>query len=37
LNSDGYEAVTEGVRRRLESLERQRESAYAADAEYAQR
>jgi NAD(P)-dependent dehydrogenase (short-subunit alcohol dehydrogenase family) len=36
LNSDAYEAVTSTVRRRLASLEEQRDSAYAADAEYAE-
>ncbi|MEJ2864787.1 SDR family oxidoreductase [Actinomycetospora flava] len=34
LNSDGYQLVTAAVRDRLEGLEAQRESAYAADAEY---
>lgn len=34
LNSDAYEAVTATVRRRLASLESQRDAAYAADAEY---
>lgn len=34
LNSDAYEAVTSTVRQRLAALESQRESAYAADAEY---
>lgn len=34
LNSDAYEAVTTTVRRRLASLEAQRDAAYAADAEY---
>ena len=34
LNSDAYEAVTTTLRRRLASLEGQRDSAYAADAEY---
>ncbi|MCF3961994.1 SDR family oxidoreductase [Streptomyces fuscigenes] len=34
LNSDAYEAVTSTVRERLASLERQRDTAYAADAEY---
>lgn len=34
LNSDAYEAVTATVRQRLASLERQRDTAYAADAEY---
>lgn len=35
LNSDAYEAVTTTLRERLNELEGQRESAYAADAEYA--
>jgi NAD(P)-dependent dehydrogenase (short-subunit alcohol dehydrogenase family) len=35
LNSDSYEAVTATVRRRLVALEGQRDTAYAADAEYA--
>lgn len=34
LNSDGYELVTSNVRQRLALLEQQRDSAYAADAEY---
>jgi NAD(P)-dependent dehydrogenase (short-subunit alcohol dehydrogenase family) len=34
LNSDAYELVTTALRDRLASLEAQRESAYAADAEY---
>jgi NAD(P)-dependent dehydrogenase (short-subunit alcohol dehydrogenase family) len=34
LNSDAYEAVTGTVRRRLASLEAQRDTAYAADADY---
>jgi NAD(P)-dependent dehydrogenase (short-subunit alcohol dehydrogenase family) len=34
LNSDAYEAVTSTVRERLASLEAQKESAYAADAEH---
>ncbi|WP_199440261.1 SDR family oxidoreductase [Umezawaea beigongshangensis] len=34
LNSDAYEAVTTTVQDRLASLRRQRDSAYAADAEY---
>jgi NAD(P)-dependent dehydrogenase (short-subunit alcohol dehydrogenase family) len=34
LNSDAYEAVTAALRERLAALEAQRESAYAADAEY---
>jgi NAD(P)-dependent dehydrogenase (short-subunit alcohol dehydrogenase family) len=34
LNSDSYQAVTATVRRRLASLESQRDGAYAADAEY---
>lgn len=34
LNSDAYEAVTTTVRQRLVSLEGQRDTAYAADAEY---
>jgi NAD(P)-dependent dehydrogenase (short-subunit alcohol dehydrogenase family) len=36
LNSDAYEAVTSAVRRRLASFEEQHDSAYAADAEYAE-
>ena len=35
LNSDAYEAVTTTLRERLDELEAQRASAYAADAEYA--
>lgn len=34
LNSDAYENVTTTLRDRLASLERQRDTAYAADAEY---
>ena len=34
LNSDAYDLVTTALRDRLASLEAQRESAYAADAEY---
>ncbi|MBC8090377.1 MAG: SDR family oxidoreductase [Pseudonocardia sp.] len=34
LNSDAYEMVTKTTRERLASWEQQRESAYAADAEY---
>jgi NAD(P)-dependent dehydrogenase (short-subunit alcohol dehydrogenase family) len=34
LNSDAYEAVTSTVRDRLTLLEQQRDTAYAADAEY---
>ncbi|MFE7114747.1 SDR family oxidoreductase [Streptomyces sp. NPDC057654] len=34
LNSDAYDAVTSTVRGRLASLVRQRDAAYAADAEY---
>jgi NAD(P)-dependent dehydrogenase (short-subunit alcohol dehydrogenase family) len=37
LNSDAYEAVTTTVRDRLASLEQQRDTAYAADAEYVER
>jgi NAD(P)-dependent dehydrogenase (short-subunit alcohol dehydrogenase family) len=35
LNSDAYQAVTTTLRRRLNELQTQRASAYAADAEYA--
>jgi hypothetical protein len=35
LNSDAYDVVTKTLRERLNELEAQRESAYAADAEYA--
>jgi NAD(P)-dependent dehydrogenase (short-subunit alcohol dehydrogenase family) len=35
LNSDAYDAVTTTLRERLNELEAQRASAYAADAEYA--
>jgi NAD(P)-dependent dehydrogenase (short-subunit alcohol dehydrogenase family) len=35
LNSDAYELVTTALRERLGDLERQRDAAYAADAEYA--
>ncbi len=34
LNSDAYTAVTTTLRQRLTSLEAQRDTAYAADAEY---
>ncbi|WP_249998566.1 SDR family oxidoreductase [Actinoplanes sp. M2I2] len=34
INSDAYEAVTAGLRKRLADLESRRDTAYAADAEY---